>query len=169
MLHRCPSVLAATLLAFSAARPAAAVDPPGAGALVDPDLGPRVAAAVADAASRLEEPACAAVLGEFTDDRTGLTLAEKLAASGRSASQHVAALVFRASPGLRPLGSRRVLAFTVPESRVVWLGREELLRVQNQHRLVTAVVLHEVLHTLGLRDDHPSSVAITERVLARCF
>jgi len=34
---------------------------------------------------------------------------------------------------------------------------------------VTAIVIHEVLHTLGLRDDHPSSVSITEQVLRRCF
>ena len=57
----------------------------------------------------------------------------------------------------------------MPASTVVYLCREDLLRIQNQPRLLTAIVLHEVLHTLGLRDDHPSSVAITERVLERCF
>jgi hypothetical protein len=81
----------------------------------------------------------------------------------------VASLTFRSASGTRVKPGRRVFAFTVPTSRVVFLDRGALLRIANQPRTMTAIVLHEVLHTLGLRDDHPSSVAITEHVLARCF
>jgi hypothetical protein len=172
MLHRCPSALlaalAAALLVASSSRQAAALEP-GAAVRVDSSFGPRVAEAVADAARRLDGPSCALVLSDFQDSQTGLTLAESLAATGRSASEHVESLWFRGASRLRPFAGRRVFAFTVPASPVVYLCREDLLRIQNQPRLLTAIVLHEVLHSLGLRDDHPSSVAITERVLERCF
>lgn len=172
MLHHCPSALFATLsaalLAASSSRGAAAHEP-GPAVRVDPSFGPRVAEAVADAARRLDAPSCALVLSDYEDAKTGLTLAESLAATGRTASEHVESLWFRGASRLRPFAGRRVFAFTVPASAVVYLCREDLLRIQNQPRLLTAIVLHEVLHSLGLRDDHPSSVAITERVLERCF
>ncbi len=172
MLHRCPSalhtMLAAALLAALSSREAAAVEP-GPAVRVDPSFGPRIVEAVADAARRLDTPSCALVLSDFVDGQSGLTLAENLAATGRTASEHVESLWFRGASRLRPFAGRRVFAFTVPASTVVYLCREDLLRIQNQPRLLTAILLHEVLHTLGLRDDHPSSVSITERVLERCF
>ena len=172
MSRRCPSALlatlAATFLATLSSYEAAALEP-GAAVRVDPSFGPRVAEAVAEAAQRLDTPACALVLSDFVDESNGLTLAENLAATGRTASEHVESLWFRGAPRLSPFPGRRVFAFTAPASSVVFLCREDLLRIQTQRRMLTAIVLHEVLHTLGLRDDHPSSVAITERVLARCF
>jgi hypothetical protein len=42
-------------------------------------------------------------------------------------------------------------------------------KVQREEpRLATSLVIHEVLHTLGLGEDPPSSAEITERVQARC-
>ena len=172
MSLRCPSALLPNLflalLAPLLAGNATALEPEGRVA-VDPSLGPRIAEAVADAAARLDTMPCALVLSDFVDSRTGLTLADNLAATGRTAPEHVASLLFRAAPTLKPFPGRRVFAFTTPESPVVLICRDDLLRVQNQRRLVTAIVLHEVLHTLGLREDSPSSLAITEKVLERCF
>ncbi len=168
MFRRCPSALLPASLCLLFASAAGAVEPADR-ASVDPSFGPRIAEAVADTVARLDTTPCALVLADFVDSRTGATLAENLAATGRTASEHVESLVFRGAPGLRPMANRHVFAFTVPTSRVVLLCREDLLRIQNQRRLLTALVLHEVLHTLGLRKDRPSSVAITERVLARCF
>lgn len=175
MFRRCPSALLRPILlsVFSLptllfAGPLKAVEPE-APARVDPSFGPLIAEAVADAAARLGTAPCALLLSDFVDTRSGLTLAENLAASGRTAPEHVRLLLFRSAPGPRPFGGRKVFAFTAPASPVVFLCRDDLLRIQNQPRLVTAIVLHEVLHSLGLRDDRPSSVAITERVLERCF
>ena len=169
MSRRCPSALIPNLLlALLSAAPATALEPEGRAA-VDPSLGPRIAEAVADAAVRLDTAPCSLVLSDFVDSRTGLTLAENLATMGRTASEHVESLLFRGAPTLKPFPGRRVFAFTTPTSPVVLLCREDLLLIRNQRRLVTAIVIHEVLHTLGLRDDRPSSVAITERVLERCF
>jgi hypothetical protein len=172
MSRRCPSaLLPSLLLALLAplfARTTSAFEPE-VPAAVDPSFGPRIAEAVAEAAERLDAAPCALVLSDFVDSRTGLTLAENLAATGRTASEHVASLLFRGAPSLKPFPGRQVFAFTVPASPVVFLCRDDLLRVQNQRRFVTAIVIHEVLHTLGLREDLPSSLAITERVLERCF
>ena len=172
MPRRCPSALRPALLAaFLAALgapPAPALEP-GGSTRVDPSFGPRVTAAVANAAARLETRPCALLLDDYVDTRTGRTLAENLAATGRTASEHVSALLFRGAPGLRPRGGRRVFAFTVPASAIVYLCRDDLLRIQTFRPLLTAVVIHEVLHTLGLQEDRPSSVSVTERVLERCF
>ena len=172
MSLRCPSALSSAFLLASVAlldAGSAAASGPAGRPNVDPALGPRVAEAVAEAAERLDSAPCSLVLSDFVDARTGLTLAENLAATGRSASEHVSTLLFRHPSSLRPFGGRRVFAFTFPSSPVVFLCREDLLRVRNQRRIVTAIVIHEVLHTLGLREDAPSSLAVTERVLARCF
>jgi|GEM_PF-3025613 len=171
MLHRCPSALLQAFVALLLASlfPSEASGQEGEAVRVDPSFGPRVAEAVGEAARRLDTPSCALVLSDYVDAKSGLTLAENLSATGRTASEHVESLWFRGASRLRPFAGRRVFAFTVPASSVVYLCREDLLRIQNQPRLLTAIVLHEVLHTLGLRDDHPSSVSITERVLDRCF
>ncbi len=172
MSRCCPTARPARLLAAFAsilfAARTQALEPAGIGS-VDPAFGPRVAEAVADAAARLDTMPCALVLTDFVDTRTGRTLAENLALTGRTASEHVLSRLFRRPSSVRPFGGRRVFAYTSPSSPVVFLCRDDLLRVQNQTRLVTAVVLHEILHTLGLQEDSPSSAAVTERVLARCF
>lgn len=172
MSRRCPSTFLARLLVpFTfclCTAHAFALEPAEIGA-VDPAFGPRVAEAVAEAAARLDTMPCALVLSDFVDTRTGRTLAENLALTGRTASEHVLSRLFRRPSSVRPFGGRRVFAYTSPSSPVVFLCRDDLLRVQNQTRLVTAVVIHEILHTLGLQEDSPSSAAVTERVLARCF
>ena len=62
-----------------------------------------------------------------------------------------------------------VLAFTAPGSRVVRVCVEELNRINAQQPdYVVASLIHEILHTLGLGENPPSSREITARVLARC-
>lgn len=160
-------LLRAPLLAFWSAGSAAAFEP-GESPRVDPTLGPLVEAAVAEAARRLDEQPCALILSEFVDDRTGLSLAQSLAATGRTASEHVRSLWFSRSTGLRRFAGQRIFAFTTPSSPVVYLCREELSRVVTKRRLLTAIVIHEVLHTLGLGNDLPSSASITHRVMSVC-
>ncbi len=164
--HRPPARLGLLLVPLLAG-PAAALEPDGR-RKVDRSFGSHIAAAVSDAAERLGREPCALVLSDFTDTRTGLTLAQNLAATGRTAPEHVRSLLFRSPRALHPVPGKRVFAFTSPSSTVVFLCRDDLLRIQVHRRLVTAIVIHEVLHTLGLQEDLPSSVAITERVLARC-
>ena len=62
-----------------------------------------------------------------------------------------------------------VLALTVPGGRVVRVCTEELKRSHAvQPEYVVASIIHEILHTLGLGENPPSSREITRRVLGRC-
>jgi hypothetical protein len=67
-----------------------------------------------------------------------------------------------------PCRRPRVHAFTAPGSRVVWvcpsLGR---LAAAEPGR-AESIVIHEVLHTLGLAENPPTSDDITAAVERRC-
>jgi hypothetical protein len=68
-----------------------------------------------------------------------------------------------------PICLKGGLAFTAPGSRVVSVCVEELKRTwRTSPEYTVASIIHEVLHTLGLRENPPSSRVITARVLARC-
>jgi len=135
---------------------------------VDPRLGSRFAAAVDDAAERLDSGPCALVLQDFVDTITGQPLAATLAATGRSASEHVRTLRFERDPKPPRSGRMRIYAYTTPRGSVVYICWYDFSRILKNRRLATAVVIHETLHTLGLGNDLPSSIEITDRVLARC-
>jgi hypothetical protein len=62
-----------------------------------------------------------------------------------------------------------VLAVTAPGGRVVRLCTTEIKRARRQDSpQIVAAFIHEMLHTLGLAENPPSSNEITKRVLARC-
>jgi hypothetical protein len=105
------------------------------------------------------------VLADF-ESRNGGRLDLVLRSTGRTAQEQLDLLVLESGFG-RPLcdhGGR--LAFTqIGSSAVsVCLRRFTLLRPPEQD----AVLIHEMLHSLGLGENPPESVAITERVLKRC-
>jgi hypothetical protein len=56
--------------------------------------------------------------------------------------------------------------FTAPGCRVVRVCSEELKQINTQQPdYVVASLIHEILHTLGLGENPPSSREITARVL----
>jgi hypothetical protein len=86
--------------------------------------------------------------------------------TGRTAQEQLDLLVLESGLG-RPLCDHGTsLAFTQVGSPVVriCLRRFTLLLPAEQD----AVLIHEMLHSLGLGENPPESVAITERVLKRC-
>jgi hypothetical protein len=112
--------------------------------------------AVAGATRRLEQPECQRVFADFS-----------LAVP---AAGQFAAVRFVDDPDAakcRP-GSH-TLAFTEPGARVVHIcGR----RFEDVHRanptLAEVIIVHELLHVLGLGEDPPTSAAITLQVATRC-
>jgi hypothetical protein len=120
------------------------------------------------AASHLANPSCTAMLASFRD-RSGRSLAERLGDLDLDAPDYARSVLFydgaNETPCLRP----RVYAFTVPGSRVVRtcpsLGR----LAASDPREAEAVVIHELLHTLGLGEDPPASEDITAAVEVRCL
>jgi hypothetical protein len=60
-------------------------------------------------------------------------------------------------------------AFTTPGSRVVYVCAAQLKdAVDRNLARAEAVVIHEMLHSLGLGENPPTSSEITARVQARC-
>jgi hypothetical protein len=124
-----------------------------------------VSRAARDARRRLQEPGCQRVLDEFTD-RDGRPLREKLGTSTPQA--YLAQLVLR--EGEIPRGSGHcaspgAAAFTTNGAAVFVCGTgfQKLGRGARANALI-----HEMLHTLGLRENPPSSAEITRRVTALC-
>jgi hypothetical protein len=116
---------------------------------------------------RLAKIDCAHLLNAFTD-RAGRPLDERLRELGVDRQTYLTMVVFidgsRETPCLK--GS---FAFTAPGSRVVRICVEEFKRTwQTSPDHAVSRVIHEMLHTLGLGEDPPSSAEITRRVLAGC-
>jgi hypothetical protein len=123
--------------------------------------------AVHGAAARLARASCASVLDDFRD-RTGRPLRARLAELGLDVSAYARVVLFYDGSNEGPCRRPRVYAFTAPSSRVVRacpaLGR----LAAAEPRRAEAVVIHELLHTLGLEEDPPPSEDITARVERRC-
>jgi hypothetical protein len=126
-----------------------------------------VAYAIEAAAARLTSKKCQAVLDDFSA-ADGRTLREVLASRGVGPVEHLATLFFYDAPERACLKDWR-LAMTTPGSRVVVVcGRRFERQRANDPGYSEALVIHEVLHTLGLGENPPSSEEIQARVLARC-
>jgi hypothetical protein len=116
---------------------------------------------------RLREPGCRALLDEFRDAE-GRPLSSKLAAFGVSADQYLAMVPFLDGTQ-RPLcrsGQSQLLTMR-GVARV--LVCKPFLETVDRNRVSAEVyVIHEMLHTLGLGENPPSSLEITQRVTHRC-
>jgi hypothetical protein len=124
-----------------------------------------VSRAAGEAMRRLQDPSCQRVLEDFAD-REGRLLRENLGASTPEA--YLASLAFR--NGEIPVGSRHcasqgAAAFTTDGAAIFVCGAsfQRLGRGARANALI-----HEMLHTLGLRENPPSSREITRRVTERC-
>ena len=124
--------------------------------------------AVAGASRRLTEPQCQLVLTDFSD-ASGRTLSAILAASGKDAAAWLAPLRFIDDPGASQCRDGSALAFTETGGRVIHVcGPSFKARFRVDPGAVEVIVIHELLHVLGLGENPPTSTAITARVEARC-
>ena len=122
--------------------------------------------ALVGALRRLTDSRCQKVLSEFHDP-AGRPIADKLAALGLDAPRYLTWILFRDAPARYCDGSR--LAVTVPGTRVVYVcGRSFERRWREDSAHAEATLIHEMLHSLGLAENPPSSDAITRRVRLRC-
>jgi len=105
------------------------------------------------------------VLADF-ESVNGGRLDLVLRSTGRTAQEQLDLLVFESGLGRPPCDRSASLAFTQVRSPVVsiCLRPFTLLRPPEQD----AVLIHEMLHSLGLGENPPESVAITAQVLKRC-
>jgi hypothetical protein len=129
----------------------------------------------ARAAARLEDPECGKLLTDFKDGG-GRTLESNLEPLGVSPSQYLLQLSFLDGsqlPACRPLEVIMAVTPGVPLVFVCPAGVGRLnIRLSGiefgSGFLAEAMVIHEMLHTLGLGENPPSTFEITERVRQRC-
>ena len=125
-----------------------------------------VARALGGAARTLGHPGCQALMDEFAD-ASGRPLRRTLETLGLSAPEYVGRIFFYDAPS-RLCGTSS-LALTRPESRVIFVcGSRFVRQMGTDSRHAEAILIHEMLHSLGLGENPPSSDYITERVRARC-
>jgi hypothetical protein len=121
----------------------------------------------AGAMRRLREPDCQRLLEEFRG-ADGNPLTAKLASFGVSADQYLAMIPFLDGT-TRPLckGGQSQLLTARGVARIAVC--QPFLQTVDRERVTAEVyVIHEMLHTLGLGENPPSSQEITQRVKRQC-
>jgi hypothetical protein len=127
----------------------------------------RVEAARAGAMRRLALPACGAVLEEYKD-AAGRPLTAKLAEFGVPADQYLAMLPFLDGQS-RPLCGRGQSELLTVRGVARVIVCPSFLQTVDRERVTAEVyVIHEMLHTLGLGENPPTSQQITQRVKHQC-
>ena len=131
-------------------------------------LARRITIAALEAASaRLADDDCSKIFTDFADG-SGRSLGDRLSALAVDHHAYLKMVTFIDDTRHRLCGSG-ILALTVPGGRVVRVCIDELKRIHAvQPEYVVASLIHEILHTLGLGENPPSSREITKRVLGRC-
>jgi hypothetical protein len=125
-----------------------------------------VARAIQGAARQLAEPQCQGLFDEFAD-ASGQPLRATLDAQGLSGPDYLARVFFYDAPA--SLCGSSNLVITTPGSRAVLVCGPRFVREMAKNSPhAEATIIHEMLHSLGLGENPPSSDDITSRVRARC-
>ncbi|HET7746875.1 MAG TPA: hypothetical protein VFM29_06215 [Vicinamibacteria bacterium] len=132
-----------------------------------PALATVVTAALEGAGRRLERGACAAIVDDFAD-AAGRPLVRRLEALGQSPRGYLSQIGFYDGHAASGCHRSRVVAITAPGSRTVWVCPGFTLLQKRDPGLAEVLLLHEMLHSLGLEEDPPTAAEITAGVIARC-
>lgn len=124
--------------------------------------------AVMGARLRLERTECQRLFTEFSNS-SGRPLQEGLDALEQTGPGYLGLILFADASDRPHCKAGGSVAFTTPGSRVVYVCGPQLKNVADQNvAKAEALVIHEMLHSLGLGENPPTSEEITARVLARC-
>jgi len=127
-----------------------------------------VRSAIGGAVRRLAREGCRDLLREFKDAE-GHTLQANLEARHRTAEAQLQALQFEDGVSRRLCDKNGIHAVTGPGSSVVYVCSDAFLTAYRRNSyLAESYMIHELLHTLGLGENPPSSQYITDRVVTAC-
>jgi hypothetical protein len=133
-----------------------------------PDAEARVVELVRRGAMRrLQSPECRKVLTEFADAE-GRSLADRLAVFDLPPDEYLGRVAFRDGRTRGPCRGREAEMLTTPGTARILVCPAFLRTAWRDRTTAEVYVIHEMLHTLGLGENPPSSRAITERVERRC-
>ena len=132
---------------------------------------PRMAvkAAIEDAIRRLNRPKCQQLFTDFVDP-AGHPLSGALQAWGKTPPEALAALYFVEGDSSKQCrADYRTAAFTAPGNRVIYVcGTRFADKFALDITGGEVVLIHELLHALGLGENPPTSAQITDTVRNRC-
>jgi len=118
---------------------------------------------------RLTAPGCQQVFDDFIG-RNGLSLANTIASTGKSPSNLLGDLYFADGDETVQCRTDEGLAmFTALGSHVVHVCTKRFGRLAAKPDRAEMLVIHELLHTLGLGERPPTSAYITSVVTRRCL
>jgi hypothetical protein len=127
-----------------------------------------VAQAIRGAARRLGQAECQALLEEFTD-ASGRPLRTVLEAQVADVGEYLDRVMFYDAPPEACEAGPMLAGAVTPGSRAIRVcGRRFLRAVNESAEHAEAVIIHEMLHSLGLGENPPTSDYITSRVRAQC-
>lgn len=127
-----------------------------------------VAGASARAAAKLRTAECRQVLSDFRDG-AGRRLSEVLEERRMGANDFLASLFFVDGRATPLCASGKAAAGANPGTIFIGVCKETFARVEaTDPGLAANVVIHEMLHALGLGENPPSSEEITRQVARRC-
>jgi hypothetical protein len=131
--------------------------------------GTAVRRAVLSVKRRLDDEECQQVFHDFKSTTLDRPLSELLEAWGQSPADHLASLVFKDGSGQPGCANPGVLAHTRVGSDTVYICATQFTRaVAADPTFAEIVLIHELLHTVGLSENPPTSREITARVTQRC-
>lgn len=120
--------------------------------------------AAAGAYERLGRAECQKLFTDF-NDQSGRPLQERLDTLELNGQEFLRYVGFYEGYGRRRCGQAQVMAFTQPGSLAVHvcpqIGRQD-------QEMVEMIVIHEMLHSLGLGENPPTTSEITKQVTKRC-
>lgn len=117
---------------------------------------------------RLGEAHCQQVFSDF-HDLSGRRLQEALDSLGATGQSYLGLVIFYDGARQERCRTQGNLAVASPGSRVVHICPERFREQARRDPFVAeAILIHEVLHSLGLGENPPSSREITSRVTSRC-
>lgn len=116
----------------------------------------------------LDDASCRGVFTDFSDSR-GHTLQSRLDRHGVSAQDYLRLVVFLDGSEAAQCRSHAVVAFTSVGSRAVFVCGDSFQAMSRARPELGGVLLiHEVLHSLGLEENPPTTHQITDHVMQRC-
>jgi len=138
--------------------------------LADPVARGAVARAVLGATLRLGRPGCHQIFTDFADG-AGQRLLAPIDASARTAAEYLVERVWfvDGDDTLQCRNHPATVAFTVVGAHVIRICAARFAeRFMRETTAADVVIIHELLHTLGLGENPPKSADITKQVTARC-
>jgi len=119
------------------------------------------------AVRRLQDGECRKVFSDFTD-ADGRTLQQNLDEWAPSPADYVALVPFLDGTSQKPCRRSNIALVAQPGVRRVYVCKAFADVQLKQPGVAESMVIHEILHTLGLGENPPTSFEITQRVEARC-